>query len=68
MQSKVILVMQEIPVMTLGFSSEQLGVLQLNKNTDSKLSDFIALNIGLIGENMAVRRGAALCSSNSSIK
>ncbi|KAK4013461.1 elongation factor Ts, mitochondrial-like [Daphnia magna] len=61
-------VLQETPIIRLGFSSEQLGALQLNNKSDSKLSDFLALNIGLIGENMAVRRGAALCSTNSNIK
>jgi len=52
----------------LGFDSEQLGTLQLNDSKHSKLSDLLALNIGLIGENMAVRRAAALCATSSNIK
>jgi hypothetical protein len=52
----------------IGFDSEQLGTLQLNDSKNSKLSDLVALNIGLIGENMTLRRAAALYSTSSNIK
>ncbi|EFX69838.1 hypothetical protein DAPPUDRAFT_228533 [Daphnia pulex] len=59
---------QESSLVKLGFDSEQLGSLQLNDSKNSKLSDLLALNIGLIGENMAVRRAAALCATSLNIK
>lgn len=46
----------------MGYSSEQLGVLKMNDDSNQSLSDLLALNIGQIGENMTLRRGAALCS------
>ena len=58
--------MQESELLKIGFSSEQLGDLKANDN--SKLSDLLALNIGQIGENMSLRRGAALSSNNSITK
>lgn len=54
-------------ILKVNFDSEQLGQMQVtnesNDCSDSKtytrLSDLLALNIGLIGENMSLRRAAA---------
>nr|CAG4637387.1 EOG090X0EI4 [Ceriodaphnia reticulata] len=57
---------QKNDLLEIEFSSEQLGALQANVN--SKLSDLLALNIGQIGENILLRRGAALCSTKNTLK
>lgn len=56
----------ENDLLKVEFNSEQLGAFQASVN--SKLSDVLAINIGQIGENMSLRRGAALCSTNNNIK
>nr|CAG4651365.1 EOG090X0EI4 [Simocephalus serrulatus] len=53
---------QENTLLKMGYSSEQLGVLKMGDDSNQSLSDLLALNIGQIGENMTLRRGAALCS------
>nr|CAG4648915.1 EOG090X0EI4 [Polyphemus pediculus] len=57
-------------MLQVNYSSEQLGDVPFNNGSDtSKLSDLVALNIGQIGENMSLCRGAALqCPSNLNIK
>ena len=50
----------------VGYTAEQLGLLKSSDNTT--LADLIALNIGQIGENMVLRRGAGLFSADEKIK
>lgn len=40
----------------------------MNDNASQTLSDLLALNIGQIGENMSIRRSAALFSNNNKTK
>ena len=54
--------LKENTLLKMGYSSEQLGVLKMGDDSNQSLSDLLALNIGQIGENMTLRRGAALCS------
>nr|CAG4649722.1 EOG090X0EI4 [Scapholeberis mucronata] len=53
-------------IFKVGYSSEQLGNLQASEN--STLNDLLAYNIGLIGENLMLRRGVMLYSSDNKIK
>lgn len=44
-------------------TSEQLGALRIIESGKS-LADLLAINIGLIGENMSLRRAVAFCAPN----
>nr|CAG4646607.1 EOG090X0EI4 [Macrothrix elegans] len=53
------------------YNSAELGKLSANQNdggSDGTLSDVVALTIGQIGENMALRRGVTCFASDSNIK
>ncbi len=49
-------------------TSEQLGALKIIESGKS-LADLLAMNIGLIGENMSLRRAVAFCvPSDANVK
>jgi len=52
----------------INYNSEELGALKTSEEVSTKLSDLVALNIGQIGENMNLRRGASIGSTNQNIK
>jgi len=55
-------------VHNISYNSEELGALKSSDEISTKLSDLVALNIGQIGENMNLRRGYAIGSTNENIK
>merc|ERR1712116_52868 len=52
----------------INYNSEELGDLKTSEEISTKLSDLVALNIGQIGENMNLRRGASIGSADKNIK
>ena len=52
----------------INYNSEELGDLKTSEEISTKLSDVVALNIGQIGENMNLRRGASIGSADKNIK